>query len=146
MLESITLGELVVRYRDEVSSKKKGSDIETFVLNAFLRHPICSKVLGNVTSRDFALYRDARLKEIKATSLKRQLAPIKNMFEIARCEWGVPLTENPLDKVKLTVADNRRERRLKDGELERILEAADSRRNPYCASSGVLEHWAFYFV
>ena len=131
LLESITLGELVVRYRDEVSSKKRGSDIETFVLNAFLRHPICSKVLGNVTSRDFALYRDARLKEIKPASLKRQLAPIQNMFEIARYEWGIPLAENPLDKVKLTVADNRRERRLRDGELERILEAAGSRRNPY---------------
>ena len=130
-LDNISLGCLVKRYKQEVVPAKKGAEIERIVLDAFLRHPICQKKLSSVTSADFAQYRDERLQGITAKSLKRQLSPIHNMFEVARDEWGLPIRENPLDKVKLKAVDNRRERRLKDGELELILEAAKTRRNPY---------------
>lgn len=36
---------------------------------------------------------------------------------------------NPLDKVKLKATDNRRERRLREGEYERLREAARTRKN-----------------
>ena len=49
-LDSITLGEHVTRYRDEVVSKKKGGELETIVLNAFLRHPVCKKSLSSLTN------------------------------------------------------------------------------------------------
>jgi integrase len=130
-LNGMTVGCLVKRYRDEVTVTKKGWEQETWRLNAFLRHPICRKKLSSITSADFASYRDDRLKLVKPKSLKTELSPIHNMFEVARDEWGLPLRENPLDKVKLKAVDNRRERRLKEGELERILEAARSRKNPY---------------
>jgi integrase len=130
-LDGMTLGCLVRRYKREVVPSKKGVEIERIILDAFLRHPICQKKLSNLTPADFAAYRDQRLGEITAKSLKRQLSPIHNMFEVARDEWGLPLRENPLDKVKLKAVDNRRERRLKEGELERIFEAAKSRKNPY---------------
>ena len=38
-LQRITLGDLVVRYRDTVSIKKKGFDRERISLTAFLRQP-----------------------------------------------------------------------------------------------------------
>jgi integrase len=62
---------------------------------------------------------------------RRQLNPIRHMFQIAINEWGIPLKENPLDKVTLKAKDNRRERRLKDGEYEKLLQAAQTRQNPY---------------
>ena len=43
LLNTITLRELVVRYREEVVPAKKRKEIETIILNAFLRHPICKK-------------------------------------------------------------------------------------------------------
>jgi integrase len=129
-LDSITLGELVKRYRDEVTPRKKSSDVETIVLNAFLRHRICKKPLSRITPADFSSYRDERLKEITAKSLKRNLSGIHNMFEVARDEWGIPIRENPLDKVKLKATDNRRERRLRDREYEKLLSAARTRQNP----------------
>ncbi|MHA1546777.1 MAG: site-specific integrase, partial [Alphaproteobacteria bacterium] len=45
VLEQFTLGNLVERYRDTISVDKKGREIETIVLNAFLRHQICSRRL-----------------------------------------------------------------------------------------------------
>ena len=114
-----------------MSVRKKGLEKERYVLNAFLRHRPCRKPLSDLHTRDFATsYRDQRLKEIKPASLKRQLAPIHNLFEVAKDEWGLPIKENPLGKVRLPNGDNRRERRLRGGDLERLIEAAGTRRNP----------------
>ena len=53
------------------------------------------------------------------------------MFEIARGEWGIPIAENPLDKLRLKFVDQRRERRLKEGELDRIIIEAQKWKNVY---------------
>lgn len=129
-LSKIRLSDLVERYRDEVLPTKKGVEIETIVLNAFLRHPLCRKSLAELSTVDFAEYRDDRLKTISAKSLKRQLSPLSNMFEIAKTEWGVPLKANPLAALTLKVRDNKRTRRLREGELETLMSAARKTRNP----------------
>ena len=130
-LKRISLAVLVVRYRDEVAINKRGARDEVIVLNAFLRHPICQRALSELSTADFAKYRDERLLEVKPATLRRQLNPIQNMFEVARDEWGIPIKENPLTKLKLKATDNKRERRLREGELERIIQASSKNRNPY---------------
>ncbi len=127
-LQRVKLGDLVRRYRDTVSPRKKTAATETIVLNAFLSRQICSKRLSELRTEDFAVYRDQRLQVIKPTSLKRELTPIRHLFEVARDEWGLPLKENPLDKLKLEAPDQRRERRLRGDEFSRLIEAANSRR------------------
>ena len=128
-LQRVTLGELVQRYRDTVSVNKRGFEVERIVLTAFLRHPICRKRLSDIRPEDFAAYRDERLQSIKASTLKREFSPLHNLFELARDEWELPLRENPLDKVRLRMPQQWRERRLKDQELDRLLAAAQSCRN-----------------
>ncbi|RWK20777.1 MAG: site-specific integrase [Mesorhizobium sp.] len=135
-LKAITLSDLVTRYRDEVVPQKKGSAIETILLNRFLRYSICQKTLYELSTADFAAYRDQRLKEPKhrsdrpvtPKSLKRELSPLSHMFRHAIVEWEIPL-RNPLDGLKLKVTDNKRERRLQAGELERLLEATKKGKN-----------------
>jgi integrase len=131
VLQRITLGELVERYRDTVSIKKRGYERERVSLTAFLRHPICARRLSDLRTEDFGTYRDKMLKTIKPTSLKRYLDPVHNLFELARNEWGIPLRDNPLDRLKLKAPSQRRERRLAPGEWERLLEAARLTRNPW---------------
>ena len=128
-LGQVTLGDLVKRYRDTVSVKKRGAEVERIVLAAFLRHAICRKRLFEIGPAEFASYRDERLKSVSPSTLKRQLSPLHNMFVLAKEEWGVPLRANPLDRVRLTRASSNRERRLKDGELDRLIVAARSCRN-----------------
>jgi integrase len=130
VLQRITLGQLVERYRDTVSVRKRGYDVERIVLNAFLRHRICRKPLSEIEASDFASYRDERLMKITASTLKRELAPLHNMFELARDEWGLPLRDNPLRKVRVRSVHLRRERRLKHGELDQLIQAAQMCRNP----------------
>lgn len=128
-LRRITLGDLVRRYRDTVSPKKKAHENERISLNAFLAHRICARRLSELRTEDFAAFRDERLKTIKPVSLKRQLDPIHHLFEIARHEWGLPIRDNPLDKLKLKAPSQRRERRLREGEFEKLIQASHSSRN-----------------
>lgn len=128
-LKKYTLADIVSRYLDEVVPLKKQS-VETYFQSPFLRHRICSKRLDVLTSADFAAYRDERLETIAPISLKRQLAPISHAFEIARTEWDIPIRENPVEKLRLKARDNKRERRLRDGEQEKLLQASRTRQNP----------------
>ena len=84
LLDRYTLGELVIRYRDTITPRKRSAKSETLVLNAFLRHPICSKRLSELRQGDFAAYRDERLSKVKPRSLQRMLCPIQNLYEVAK--------------------------------------------------------------
>jgi integrase len=132
-LQRVTLGELVRRYRDTVSVNKKAYVNERISLNAFLSHEICSRRLSELRTEDFAAFRDQRLKTIKPVSLKRQLDPVHHLFEMARDEWGLPIRTNPLDQLKLKAPSQKRERRLRHGELGRLLDAAMGCRNKFIA-------------
>jgi integrase len=131
LLAKLTLADLVTRYRDDITPRKKGAELETIVLNAFLRHPICSKRLSDLTVADFARYRDERLRDIKPNSLKRVLTPIQNMFNVAKRQWGIPLASNPVSDLSFKAGNDQRERRIDDDEWGSLLRAAATSRNPF---------------
>lgn len=133
ILSRYTLGDLVHRYMETVSPRKKRCEIERIELRAFLRYTICAKKISELRTADFAQYRDLRLQKIKAASLKRTLAPIRHLFEVARKEWGLPINQNPVSDLNFRTIDTKRERRLRSGELERLLEQAQKCRNSHIA-------------
>lgn len=133
LLDATSLGDLVRMYRDTVCQTKKGRDVEVILLNAFLRHPIAIKPLSAIKTADFARYRDERLKVVSPSGLNRELSPLQHMFSVARSEWGLPITENPIAALRKPENNAGRERRLAQGELERLLEAARTTRKGYMA-------------
>lgn len=134
ILKQTTLGEILAKYRDTVSPKKRSHEIERIVLSAFLLHPICRRRLTELRPEDFATYRDERLREVKPSTIRRQLAIVKHALEVARSEWSIPLQHNPLAKLQVNGVDQRRERRLRPGEEDKILWAAKACRNPLIRS------------
>jgi hypothetical protein len=44
------------------------------------------------------------------------MSPIQNLFEVTWEEWGLPIGENPVSKLKIVCETTWRERRLRDGE------------------------------
>lgn len=128
-LDRVQLADLVKRYRDTVTPTKKGYEREVYILNAFLRHPICSLPLSRIQPSDFAAYRDERLKSISPDSLNRQLTPLQHLFEVAITEWGIPLQSNPLKLIRRPRNAAGRERRLAPGEYERLIHEAARSRN-----------------
>jgi len=47
---------------------------------------------------------------------------------------GLPIRENPIDRLNFKATDRRRERRLRDGEWQRLVEAATLQKNKYVAA------------
>ena len=131
-LERLTLSQLVHRYRDTASIRKRTAVTERIVLNAFLRFYMLQET-SELRTADFVAYGDERLKEIKPSSLARESTPIRHMFEVARKEWGLPIT-NPLIDLSIPNSDPKRERRLRTGELQRLLEAAQLSGTPFLVS------------
>jgi integrase len=131
LLAKLSLADLVIRYRDDITPRKKGAALEAVILNAFLRHPICRKRLSDLTVADFARYRDERLRDIKPNSLKRVLTPVQNMFNVAKREWGIPMASNPVSALAFKAGNDQRERRIDDDEWVALLRAVETSRNPF---------------
>lgn len=130
-LAVITLSDLVTRYRDTVTPKKKGSKTEAIMLSAFLRQDICKKSLSNLTTADFAAFRDERLQTVKPASVRRQIMTVQAIFTKAMAEWKIPLKSNPLVGLKLASGENKRQRRLGIAELSKLYAAIRDDTNPY---------------
>ena len=91
--------ELIARYRDTVSIRKQGAEIERIRLNAFLKLPFANSSLRNLTSAQISQYKDQRLEVAKSATVRRELGLLQHIFEIARKEWGIPITVNPVASV-----------------------------------------------
>lgn len=126
-LRSITLRELIRRYRLEVSPTKKGEDREVRRLLQMERDSICDKAVGELESADFRRWRDERMKTVKGDTTIRELNLFSTILNHARSEWDeFHGMENPVRVVKRPKAAKGRERRYKPGEMERIVEVCES--------------------
>lgn len=125
-----TVRSILERYRDEISVKKKSHDNERHILNALMRQYFANLSLAEITAGKFADYRDMRLEVVKAGTVRRELALLKHAFDIAGKVWGLPVRENPLDRLPKIRPQAGRTRRLEEGEFEKIVQAAHDTRNP----------------
>jgi len=101
------------------------------MISAIRRRPIVKAKAQAATARMFADYRDARLREVRAASVVRELGVLHHLFEIARVDWGYLLLPNPLRDVRRPKLPPGRARRLSEVEERAILGAAGDLRNPY---------------
>lgn len=130
-LKAISLGAILQRYSDEITSKKRGAVCERLRIGKMMRQSFCSKPLSEITAADFAKYRDDRASSVAPATIVRELSLFNHALEIARKEWGYPITANPIEMVSKPKLSNARTRRLCPGELEAIETALDAARNPF---------------
>jgi integrase len=120
-LRTTTLSSLLARYRDEITPTKRGALQERYRISQLLAHRIGALPLEKLTPAAIASYRDERLQHVKGVTLRRELALLRHVIEIARKEWDFPIA-NPVAPVKLPVLPVPRTRRLATSELDAILE------------------------
>ncbi len=128
--EKTTLGELLVRYANEVTPTKRGAVSEKARINSIVRCPIAHRTLAKLTSSDVAVYRDERLKTVAPATTVRELNTISHAIEIATREWGLWLPRNPVKLVRRPPVPRGRTRRLKAGEEDALLAACNRGRTP----------------
>ena len=126
----VTLGELLKRYLDIITPSKRGADVERRRLKRLIGDDISSCQLDRLSSQAIAKFRDRRLLDGRRTC-QYDLILIRHCIKLAINEWGLMLSSNPVDKVKLPPSSRSRERRLNTGEFERLEKAAHLTQNPH---------------
>lgn len=82
-----TFGQLLEKYRDEISVHKAGERWERIRIDLFLRDPVAQVMLAKLSKADFADWRDRRLKEISARSVIREWALLSHAINTAVKDW-----------------------------------------------------------
>ena len=126
-----TLRDILERYKDTVIALKISKSIETGIVDRFLQEDIANLHLHNVTREAACAYRDLRLAKVKASTLVREIGILRHCWDVASNEWGVAPEPNPFSKMRMPRIGGRRERRLRAGEFDLIVDAARQQRNNY---------------
>ena len=84
-----TLWGLLVKYKIEVSLRKRGADVEVSRISRMQNHPLASIQLHKLSSTHVTDYRDNRLKVVSGTTVKKELQIVSHALEIGRKEWGI---------------------------------------------------------
>jgi integrase len=116
-----TFGQLIERYRDEITILKKGERAERLKLDKLLREdPICQVKLKDLNETHFAAWRDRRLKFIQGSSVNREWCTLNHALSIARKEWKW-IDTAPMKNVRHPAGNPHRDRIATDDEIEKIL-------------------------
>lgn len=124
------LRDLMARYVETITPTKRGRADETVRMRAMMRAPICDVDVHELTSGMFASYRDARMREVASATVARELHVFAHVLEVARREWDIQLSDNPVRKIAKPKPPPSRTRRLAVGEEEMIFRAAQKCDNP----------------
>lgn len=129
------LSSVVKRYVEEVTPTKKGESQERYRANQLKKTKLAEMQLDKITGEALAQYRDARLKEVSANTVRLELAFLSVVFEQCRKEWGLAVG-NPVRQIRMPKPGKPRQRRLEAGEEDALLAA--------CKASGA--HYLHSFV
>lgn len=121
-----TLAGALTRYSADVIPNKKGGAKELSILRRLAAHRIATLPLVKIRGADVATYRD----EMKSfgyapATIARHLAVLSHLFNIARREWALEIS-NPVELVKKPAIRNARTRRFTLDDLEKIVATTES--------------------
>ena len=107
--------EIILRYLEEVSKKKKGYQVERYHLQHILKNNWVNKSINLIKPNLIVNYRDERLITVKSSTVLREFNIIQHIFSVAIREWGITIA-NPFDLIRKPNGNFKRERRLTDTE------------------------------
>ena len=126
--KKLCLYDLLAKYDSEVVIRKRGAKQERYKIDILKRSCLASLTLPKLTSATVAAYRDDRLKSVSSGTVRRELAILHHCLEIARREWGVSFSRNPVDEIQLPKPGTPRDRRLSEEDVARLHNALERAR------------------
>jgi integrase len=123
--ENTTLKEALARYITEYIPKLAQPDKSERLAKALQRRELAHLKMAAIRSKDIADYIKEREAEgVKANTIRLDLALISRLFNVAITNWGMESLVNPVARVAKPRPAPGRERRLEEGEEERLLAAS----------------------
>lgn len=128
-----TLKEVIGLYLERVTPTKRSAVTERQRLSKLQRDPITALSMSELTAAHVADYRDRRLRDVGAGTIRRELSLLRHALDTAYREWGIHVPHNPVAAVRRPKPPPFRDRRLRPGEYGRLMEAIATCRNPLLA-------------
>ena len=141
-----TLADAMSKYAEEVSPTKRGSRWELLRIPAITRHPAypANVRMADLATSHFGVWRDARLREVSAGTVLRELSIISAVIEEARKCWGW-IPENPIRDLRKPREPEHRDVLISPSQIRAILKSMGHRRGP-CISASHAVSRAFMFA
>ena len=122
---------MLERYLQEVTSKKRGQDVEAVRIRKFISNPMAAIKISYLKPVHIIKYRDERLKQVSSGTVKKELVLLGHVFETAIKEWNMGLTSNPVRLITKPKENKQRGRRLEGNEEQRLLKSCGESKNIY---------------
>lgn len=120
-----TFGELMQRYADEESTKKKSVKWETARVQALQKDPLSKIKVSDLSSVGVSEWRNRRLQTVEGATVNREWNLYSKACNTAVNEWKW-LEKNPFSTVKRPPSARHRERLITQDEIEALGVAAGS--------------------
>lgn len=119
-----TLADALIKYRDEVSPKKRGHRWESIRIDKILADGSLPSavLLSELTPDMIGRWRDARLSLVSSGSVLREIGVLSTVLETARMEWRW-LETNPVRMVRKPRQPQHRDVLMTGGQIRAILKA-----------------------
>lgn len=120
--DTTTFGKVLQKYLEEVTPRKKSCDRETVRIKYLKTLKLADYSISAIRAKDIAAFRDQRSKNgAAANTIRLDLACLSAVFEVARKDWGLAVT-NPVREIKQPQPGKSRKRRLEAGEEALLLD------------------------
>ena len=128
----LTLGDLIRKYRDEITITKKGGREEAYKLNLFLRHKIAKCRLLDLKAKNiFDFKSDIKINRKPAT-VNKYIHYIYTIWETAKVQWDIALpSRNPASLVSKEKIKTKIDRILSPDEYQDLLVAGSKSNLPF---------------
>ncbi len=124
--EQYTLSECLDRYIEEYIPRLKHGKREADRARALQRRPIAHRIMATIRSRDISDFRRERETEgVSGNTIRLDFALLSKLFNYARSDWGMESLQNPIELAAKPKLAKGRDRRLEQGEEEKLLKAAN---------------------
>ena len=112
---NISLAAYLTRYEKEVSAFKASHNVERYIIGKWLALDIANLAIGAITTKDLSPILHSYRQRYKPETIRKDFGLLRHMFNIAITQWGVGLSDNPVEKLKLPSTGQHAVRRLPRG-------------------------------
>lgn len=123
----ISFEKLVERFLEYSEANKRSWKRDICATDVFLKY-LSGKKLSDITPFLVEKYKSDRRKQVKASTVNRELDVLRRMFSLA-VAWGL-ITSNPVSQVKRFKVSNSNLRILSEEEFTRLYNSASSHLKP----------------
>ncbi|MEW6563536.1 MAG: site-specific integrase [Pseudomonadota bacterium] len=123
--DATTFYALLDRYIKDVVPTKRGKEVETLRIKTLMKDDIAKHKLSSLTPLVLAEWRDSRLSAgCVGATVRRELDIVSAVFNWARRELMIAV-ENPVSSIRRPPPSQWRDRRLEEGEEEKLMRALE---------------------